>query len=184
MGFETLLEQLAVALDAAKIPYMVIGGQAVLFYGEPRLTADIDLTLGIGPDRLGDIRALLPALALTPLVSDDFVQQTFVLPCSAAAEPLRVDFLFSFSPYERQAIDRTRRVRMGRAEVRFASPEDLVIHKLVAGRPRDVEDVRGVLRNVADLDVDYTRRWLGEFQALIERPLLEEFEGLYRDRER
>jgi len=27
---------------------MVIGGQAVLLYGEPRLTRDIDITLGIG----------------------------------------------------------------------------------------------------------------------------------------
>lgn len=27
---------------------MIIGGQAVLLYGEPRLTKDLDVTLGIG----------------------------------------------------------------------------------------------------------------------------------------
>ena len=45
--FERLLSRLAAALDSAKIPYMIIGGQAVLLYGEPRLTKDIDITLGI-----------------------------------------------------------------------------------------------------------------------------------------
>ncbi|MDI3467220.1 MAG: hypothetical protein OJF50_006041 [Nitrospira sp.] len=45
--FTRLLERLATALDLAKIPYMIIGGQAVLLYGEPRLTRDIDVTLGI-----------------------------------------------------------------------------------------------------------------------------------------
>ncbi len=32
----------------AAIPYMVIGEQAVLLYGEPHLTKDIDITVGIG----------------------------------------------------------------------------------------------------------------------------------------
>lgn len=45
--FERLLERLAGSLDRHKIPYMVIGGQAVLVYGEPRLTRDIDVTVGV-----------------------------------------------------------------------------------------------------------------------------------------
>jgi hypothetical protein len=44
--FETLLERIALALEQAAVPYMVIGGQAVLLHGEPRLTKDIDVTLG------------------------------------------------------------------------------------------------------------------------------------------
>ncbi len=50
--YTTLLEKIAGGLDRHKIPYMVIGGQAVLLYGEPRLTRDIDVTLGLGPDAL------------------------------------------------------------------------------------------------------------------------------------
>jgi len=56
--FESLLERIATALDAAAIPYMVIGGQAVLVHGEPRLTRDIDITLGVDIDRLGQVLAV------------------------------------------------------------------------------------------------------------------------------
>jgi hypothetical protein len=55
--FGPLLERIAIALDGAGIPYMIIGGQAVLLYGEPRLTKDIDITIGAGPDRLTAVHA-------------------------------------------------------------------------------------------------------------------------------
>ncbi len=45
--FAEILSGIGTALDRAGIPYMVIGGQAVLVHGEPRLTRDIDITLGV-----------------------------------------------------------------------------------------------------------------------------------------
>ena len=59
--FEELLSRIATALDRAGIRYMIIGGQAVLLYGEPRLTRDIDLTLGIGPDEIVRLLEILPS---------------------------------------------------------------------------------------------------------------------------
>lgn len=44
--FAAVLERVARKLEELDIPYMVIGGQAVLLHGEPRLTRDIDITLG------------------------------------------------------------------------------------------------------------------------------------------
>ena len=52
--FNSLLKAIAQSLDRRGIPYMVIGGQAVLLYGEPRQTRDIDVTMGIGPERVTD----------------------------------------------------------------------------------------------------------------------------------
>jgi len=46
--FKELITKIGDALNSKSIPYMIIGGQAVLIYGEPRLTRDIDITLGIG----------------------------------------------------------------------------------------------------------------------------------------
>jgi hypothetical protein len=50
--FEELLARLASHLSRHNLPYMVTGGQAVLLYGEPRLTKDIDVTLGVDTDHL------------------------------------------------------------------------------------------------------------------------------------
>jgi hypothetical protein len=40
--FKELIERIAEALDHSSLPYMIIGGQAVLYYGEPRFTKDIE----------------------------------------------------------------------------------------------------------------------------------------------
>jgi predicted nucleotidyltransferase len=166
--FEALLARLARALDAAGVPYMIIGGQAVLLYGEPRLTQDVDVTLGVAPDRLTDVLGVVEALGLRPLVEPEpFVAETLVLPCEEDETGLRVDLVFSLPGYERTAIERANAVEVGGAEVRFASVEDLLIHKLVAGRPRDLEDVRGVLLRQPGADLGYVRQWLGEFDAAL-----------------
>jgi len=49
--FEEILGKVSNFLNKLSIPYMVIGGQAVLLHGEPRLTRDIDITLGIGIEK-------------------------------------------------------------------------------------------------------------------------------------
>lgn len=53
-----LIEKIASGLEREGIEYMVLGGQAVLLYGEPRLTKGIDITLGVGPESLEKILGL------------------------------------------------------------------------------------------------------------------------------
>jgi hypothetical protein len=71
-------------------------------------------------------------------------------------------------------------LKVGQSDVRFASPEDLVIHKVVAGRPRDIEDVRSVLLKNLQVDVTYIRRWLGELGVALNEPLVERFEDVLK----
>jgi predicted nucleotidyltransferase len=171
--FERLLEKLARALDERSIAYMVIGGQAVLLYAEPRLTRDIDITLGLSAARLPTLLEIITVLGLKVRVqsAEDFVRQTMVLPCEEAASSIRIDFIFSTSPYEAVALSRVRRVKIGGSEVRYASVEDLIIHKLVAARPRDIEDVRSVLLRNPGYDRAYVQRWLEDFEQVTGAPL-------------
>jgi len=99
--FQRLLKKLSIELRRASIPYMVIGGQAVLLYGEPRLTRDIDITMGIGVEELGKVKKVARALGLKILVEKekDFVERNMVLPTLEKKSGVRVDFIFSFSPY-------------------------------------------------------------------------------------
>ncbi len=180
--FNQLLERIALGLDERQIPYMVIGGQAVLVYGEPRLTRDIDITLGVGQERLGDVLALAEAAGWRVLVEkpDQFVQRTMVLPLDDPQTGIRIDLIFSFSPYERQAMDRVRRVSVGKATVRYAAAEDVIVLKITAGRPRDLEDVRTILLKNRELDLGYIRGWLTEFDRSLGENYLRAFENLAR----
>ena len=160
---------LARRLRDRRLPFMLIGGQAVLLHGRPRLTEDIDVTLGTGPDGWRPVREICDELALTPLPEDleAFVRETFVLPARHLETGMRVDFIFSTTPYERQAIQRAVGVELEGVSVPFATAEDLILHKLFAARPRDVEDAAGVVRRKGrDLDWSYLERWVREFAAV------------------
>ncbi len=163
--FEHLLKRIAQELIAQNIPYMVIGGQAVLLYGEPRLTKDIDITLGIGIEGLDEIQSISRKLELKPLVEnvEEFVKETMVYPVLDEKNGIRVDFIFSFSPYEKRAIEKAKSLRLGDVDIKFASLEDVVIHKIIAGRARDLEDVKSILLKNPDYDSYYIENWLNEF---------------------
>jgi hypothetical protein len=161
---------------------MVIGGQAVLAYGEPRLTRDIDITLGVAVDSLDEVIEAVSGLGLEILVEPQtFTRQTMVLPCADPDSDIRVDFIFSTSPFEQDAIARVRKLQFGGVEVAFAAPEDLIIHKIIASRPRDLEDVRNVLSKNPDIDLDYIRRWLADFEQALDQEFLRRFEAILRE---
>jgi predicted nucleotidyltransferase len=163
---EKLIREIAERLDADKVPYMLIGGQAVLVYGRPRLTRDIDITLGIDVDDFSLVERKCNELRLKilPEKPEDFARETRVLPVEEPKSRTRVDFIFSFSEYERQALNRVKRIEIDDYPVRFASCEDTIIHKMVAGRSVDEEDVKSILvKHRASLDLKYVERWLSEF---------------------
>jgi predicted nucleotidyltransferase len=160
--FAGLLAAITRELEARGLPFLVIGGQAVLLHGRPRLTEDIDLTLGVDPSALPRVLAACATLGLSPLPTDvePFVAETYVLPARHGGTRIRVDFIFSSTTYEQQAIGRAVRVVLDGTGVPFASAEDLLIHKLFAARPRDMEDALGVVRRKgAELDWAYMEQW-------------------------
>jgi len=103
---ENLIKKVAQYLDEDNIPYMIIGGQAVLLYGTPRLTRDIGITLGIDTDKFPLVEDICrkSGLKLLPENPEDFAVETKVLPAEDTHLRIRVDFIFSFTPYEAQAI--------------------------------------------------------------------------------
>lgn len=109
--FKEEIKRICKELNINQIPYIIIGGQAVLLYGEPRLTRDIDITLGINTDRLLDILQITKKLKLQPLPDDvkTFVEETMVLPV-LGRKGIRVDFIFSYTDYERKAITRANKI--------------------------------------------------------------------------
>jgi predicted nucleotidyltransferase len=160
-----LIKKIAGELGKNHIPYMIIGGQAVLYYGEPRFTKDIDITLGISHDKLTDVLAIAENLKLKLLTENpnDFVKKTMVLPAIDEVSSLRVDFIFSFTEFERHAIGRSIEVKIDEVPVKFASLEDIIVLKIFAGRERDLEDVRNIILKNPHFDKKYVEKWLEIF---------------------
>lgn len=178
--FENLLVKLAKELNRNKIDYMVIGGQAVLIYGEPRMTRDIDITLGLSVDNLNEVLKIVEKLNLKPLVNDieKFVKDTYVLPLIDENSKIRVDFIFSWTMYERKAMKKVNEIKVGRTKVRFASLEDVIIQKIVSGRERDIEDIKSILVKNPDFDEKYILKWLGEFEKVTKEKILNRFKKI------
>jgi len=162
---------------------MIIGGQAVLLYGSPRLTRDIDITLGIDTDKLVLIQKICSKLRLRilPKNPEGFAEDTKVLPVEATRLKVRIDFIFSFTPYEKQAIKRAKKVLLDGYWVKFASCEDVIIHKMFAGRAIDKEDVKNILiKNKTKIDYRYIKKWLSKFSSIPgQKGILRSFDKLF-----
>jgi hypothetical protein len=156
--------------------FAIIGGIALQFWGDPRFTHDLDLTI---QDKL-DLAELVKAVteAFGSRVSDpyQFARDTRMLLLNV--EGVDVDVAIALGGYEDSLFERSQayEVEPGK-HIRICSPEDLIIHKTLAGRPQDPADIQGVLYRQDDLDVEYIRTWLGEFSsALRDGEILERFE--------
>lgn len=181
--FQKLIAKIASKLNELGIPYMVIGGQAVLLYGEPRMTKDIDITLGVGVDELTKIILLAGDLKLRilPERPEEFVNQFMVIPVIDEKSGIKVDFIFSFTFYEKEAISRARKINIEKISVNFASLEDIIIHKIFAGRARDLEDVRIILLKNPNYNKGYILKWLAEFDKSLGEEYIGRFEGILKE---
>lgn len=151
--FKTALKEFITCLERAKIDYMVMGGLAVAYYGEVRLTQDIDVTVDLMPN---EVEKLLLAVKekFSPLVEDvnSFVKETWVLPLRHKFVEVRVDVVFAGTFLEKKAILEARLVDFGEIRIKFIPVEYLIIQKILASRPRDLEDVKGILKHQRDLN--------------------------------
>jgi len=67
--------------------------------------------------------------------------------------------------------------------VKFASCEDVIIHKMFAGRAVDQEDVKNILvKNKNSVNLEYIRKWLSQFSNITEqKEILERFNSLLEE---
>ncbi len=146
------LRSLAGLLRDIGSPAMIIGGLAVSVHGRPRTTLDADVTISLDIGELPRVVAAASRCGFTPRIEDPepFVRRTRVLPLRRVEDGWDVDLVFAGSPYELEAIGRARSVAIGGSDLPVISPEDLLIHKILAGRPRDVEDAASVVLRQGD----------------------------------
>jgi len=142
------------------------GGLAVIIWGQPRVTQDLDLVVDVTGSA---VDALLDAARAEGYVLDaeagasarELLEGGFLrlLPPDGAA-PVALDLLLAQSELEQEALRRARVFEVSGLQVPVLSPEDLILLKLVAFRPKDTFDLETVIEATRDtLDLGYLRGW-------------------------
>jgi hypothetical protein len=135
------------AMQAGGWSWYVFGAQAVVAYGRPRMTGDVDVTVELGTTPPGElVRVLLAHGFATRFdLSADFLATAHLVPMTHAATHMPVDVVIARPGLQSDFLKRCRRVDIGGHTVPLISVEDLVVTKVLAGRRKDLEDIRGVL---------------------------------------
>ena len=170
-------------LEAEGIPYAVIGGIAVQYWGESRTTRDVDIVVLVPPDKTDQF--LKHAVdRFHPRIADavSFAKENRVL-LLETSDGTPADIALGIPGYEEEALKRAVTGSInGSPPFRLISAEDLIIHKILASRPRDLEDAELILvRQHQRIDMGYVTKWLEAFGAIVEnRDLLAELEEVLR----
>ncbi len=185
-GQEAALVHVDRLLRTLGVPYMVIGGQANIIWGEPRATLDIDVTVWVADDALAStIDQVCVSLQSMVERPGAFVVENRVLPLRTD-HGIRIDMIFGLLPFEQEAIARGVTREIAGHAVRYCTAEDLILHKILSERPRDLEDARGVtLRQGASLDLAYLEPRIQELARELDEPgILERWDGWLREARR
>ena len=154
-------------LDLWSEPTAVIGGFAVVAHARARATRDIDLVITVPPGRASDLLVLARSCGF----DYDPVETRMFLEAGLArlwAPPDRargfgLDLLFADSAFTESVVARARPMDLGGVTLPVATPEDLILLKLEANRPIDIDDVLALKDACrATLDLPYLRDRAGE----------------------
>lgn len=125
-----------------RVRYLVAGGYAVMFYGQPRYTKDLDVVIGTAPGEAERVAAAVAELGF-PMSAEQVEQlkkpnQMIVL----GRPPSRIDILNELAGVEFDSAWARRTIAgVGEQEVAFISLQDLIRAKRAAGRPQDLIDL-------------------------------------------
>jgi hypothetical protein len=169
--FLEALEAVRDAFSQIDVPWSVIGGLAVIAHGVPRYTADIDVTLLAGEIEEGKLLEVLTEHRIEARIEDAvaFARENNVLLLEHSPSGVPLDLSLAWLPFEEEAIRESRLVDFAGVEVPIPRPEDLLLYKLIAFRPGDLEDAeRLFLLHRADINRARIRTLLEEVCSALE----------------
>jgi hypothetical protein len=170
-GLAVILHRILTTLE---VPYYITGGVAAIAYGEPRTTRDIDVVMDIAPTDIDRLVSALEAEGFyVPGVEDVRSGRMTSLGITHMESISRADLVLSrTSNFDCMKFQRIRPISVpGVGTFNFASPEDLILAKLLWGQQSQSEkqwrDVLGVLKVQGDsLDFVYMTQWATQLDLM------------------
>jgi len=178
-----VLADLGRAFAAIDARWYLFGAQAAILHGAARLSADVDVTVALGDRTVTDLIDALAAAGFEPRVSDPagFAEKTRVLPMVHERSRMPADVILGGPGLEERFLTRAEMRAIDDVVVPVASAPDIVVMKILAGRPQDVNDALAVIRAQHErLDMARARGELAELErALDRRDLVSTFDRLH-----
>ena len=168
MTIRNLLARVIALLDATGIPYMLTGSYASSIHSIPRATRDLDIVIFPNRDQLTRFMRSLPPSDYYSDFEDaiDALRRRSQVNVIDYATGWKVDFIIpSFTEFNIEEFERRRVIDLEGTPVSVASPEDIVLAKMLWAKAGEsalqIADAASVLRLQADkLDAAYVERWV------------------------
>jgi hypothetical protein len=154
-------------LERNAVPYALMGGMAVPVWGIPRATYDIDVVLSLDEEGLRRFISLATSegFQVDPPYESGFrdvlagMEKIRIEWWTQESRRVEVDVFLVTTAYQEAAFSRRCRVQIDGRQVWVLSAADLVLHKLVAGRPKDLADIQNILAIQGIPDAQYLDAW-------------------------
>ncbi len=168
IGLLYVLKDVSSRLDQLNIEYFLVGSLASMHYGRPRFTQDIDLVIALRASQVGDFEEKFPLddyYCPPDEVLHDEVSRKGSFNLIHQKSGIKVDIIMN-KETEFYLSEFKRKVKVEIAtgiEVFIASPEDIILNKLVFYREGESEkhllDIREMVMTTK-VDRDYIGEWV------------------------
>lgn len=182
--FHLIVERLLGLLHEAGVESAIIGGLAASVLSESRLTHDIDAVTTANNESYPAILAAASrhGFGHREPASDAFIKASRMILLADIETGVTVDLSMAGLAFEFEVIQRAAKAPVAPGAPPVATAEDLLIMKSVAKRPKDLEDIRQILRVQERLDLRRVRRYLKEFAEALDDPeVVGSFERIYAE---
>ena len=154
---------------------VVIGGIAASVLGEARYTEDLDAMFLLSTQDIPEFLEAANQEGIAPRIEDaaDFAKRNRILLLRHVITNTNIDISLGIMPFEQEVIERSSIHEFDDSlQVQLPTPEDLIIMKAIAHRPKDLEDIRTLSVKYTKLDFARIERWIKEFAEFLETPEL------------
>jgi len=153
---------------------VILGGVATGFHGKPRFTVDVDAMVLASVNDIPQLLLFAKEEGIEPRIEnvDGFARKNRVLLLRHTSSKVNIDISLGVLPFEEEAVERSVIHNLGTLSIRLPTPEDLIIMKAIAHRPKDLEDIRTIAEKYQTLDVERIQQWVSAFAEILEQPEL------------
>lgn len=160
INFQEIIIKFLQTLNRTQVQYMLIGGLAVIKWGRPRTTQDIDILIMIDDKDIEQFTSNLTSAGYE--IKSSELHQAFSekshITIFIPNEIVRVDMKGVYSQLDYKSFKNKIKTSIFDIEAWIETPEDLIIAKLVFNSYQDLEDAASVLlRQVGKLDMKYLK---------------------------